>query len=152
MNFYVMNNTEWPVSDKFVKWLLEQIAAALPSHKKELKRQIGVVVADRAQMSELNQKYRKKKGVTDVLSFAAEGEMLGDVVICQEVLSKQAKDHGLDDSEEFAYLVLHGVLHLLGYDHETSAADAKKMFAIQDKIFEVLMDQDIFKTYRKLNK
>jgi probable rRNA maturation factor len=149
MNFYLINNSQWPVSEVFVRWLLKGIAKHLPKHKADLKRQVGVVVASLPQMIDLNGQFRKKKGATDVLSFEGEGDFLGDVVICYEIMARQAKDHGLDESEEFAYLLLHGVLHLLGYDHETSKADAEKMFAIQDKIFESLMDQDIFKAYRK---
>ena len=153
MNFYLINNSQWPVSEDFVKWLLKLIAKELPQHKADLKKQLGVVVASLPQMIDLNQKFRKKKGATDVLSFEGDGQgpapMMGDVVICYEIMARQAKDHGIDESEEFAYLLLHGVLHLLGYVHETNKKDAAKMFAIQDKIFEILMDRDIFKAYRK---
>jgi probable rRNA maturation factor len=149
MKFYLINNSQWPVSQDFVGWLLKLIEKELPQHKTDLRRGLGVVVASLPQMIDLNGKFRKKKGATDVLSFEGNGDFLGDVVICQEILSRQAKDHGLDESEEFAYLLLHGLLHLLGYEHETKKSDALKMFAIQDKIFEILMDRDIFKAFRK---
>ncbi len=148
MNFYLINNSQWPVSEEFIQKILGSIAAQLPQHAHHLQRELGVVVADLAQMTDLNERFRQKKGPTDVLSFEGDGEFLGDVVICYDVMAKQAKEHDLNESEEFVYLLLHGVLHLLGYDHETNEADALKMFAIQDKIFEVLMDQDIETSYR----
>ena len=83
-------------------------------------------VSDRA-MRELNRRWRGKRGTTDVLSFPsgqeewerAEGETLGDVVISVEQAARQAAAHGLSFEEEVAQLILHGLLHLCGYDHET---------------------------------
>jgi len=90
----------------------------------------GVTVAfvsDRA-MRELNRRWRGRRGTTDVLSFpaaqdefekAAGDETLGDVVISVEQADRQAREHGLTLDEEIAQLILHGLLHLCGYDHET---------------------------------
>ncbi|MFL6207891.1 MAG: rRNA maturation RNase YbeY [Pyrinomonadaceae bacterium] len=89
----------------------------------------GVTVAfvsDRA-MRELNRRWRGKRGTTDVLSFPAgqdeferrAGATLGDVVISVERAARQAAEHGLTLDEEIAQLILHGLLHLCGYDHET---------------------------------
>ena len=83
-------------------------------------------VSDRV-MRELNRRWRGKSGTTDVLSFpaeqdelerAAEGASLGDVVISLEQAERQAAEHGLDFEGEVAQLILHGLLHLCGYDHE----------------------------------
>jgi probable rRNA maturation factor len=93
----------------------------------------GVTVAfvsDRA-MRELNRRWRGKGGTTDVLSFPAgqdefeksEGLSLGDVVISVEQAARQAAEHGLEFDEEVAQLILHGVLHLCGYDHETDEGE-----------------------------
>ncbi|HEX8068379.1 MAG TPA: rRNA maturation RNase YbeY [Pyrinomonadaceae bacterium] len=89
----------------------------------------GVTVAfvsDR-KMRELNRRWRGKGGTTDVLSFPAgqdefekrAGATLGDVVISLEQAARQAGAHGLTLDEEVAQLILHGLLHLCGYDHET---------------------------------
>ena len=89
----------------------------------------GVTVAfvsDRA-MRELNWRWRGKRGTTDVLSFPsgqdefekAEGETLGDVVVSVEQAARQAAEHGLSFENEVEQLILHGVLHLCGYDHAT---------------------------------
>lgn len=83
-------------------------------------------VSDRA-MRELNRRWRGKRGTTDVLSFPAaqdeferaEGLTLGDVVISVEQAARQAGEHGLEFDGEVAQLILHGLLHLCGYDHET---------------------------------
>ena len=93
----------------------------------------GVTVAfvsDRA-MRELNRRWRGKAGTTDVLSFPSgqeefekgEGASLGDVVISAEQAARQAEEHGLDFEGEVAQLILHGLLHLCGYDHETDSGE-----------------------------
>ncbi len=82
-------------------------------------------VSDRA-MRELNRRWRGKRGTTDVLSFPAgqdeferaAGATLGDVVISLERASVQAAEHGLSFEREVEQLILHGMLHLCGYDHE----------------------------------
>src|SRR5256714_12242404 len=83
-------------------------------------------VSDRA-MRELNRRWRGRRGTTDVLSFPsgqdefekAAGLCLGDVVISVEQAAKQAAEHGLEFEGEVEQLILHGLLHLCGYDHET---------------------------------
>lgn len=77
-------------------------------------------------MRELNESFRGKNSTTDVLSFPfsadefeAEFENLGDIVISAEQAEKQASENGLDFETEIKQLILHGVLHLCGYDHET---------------------------------
>jgi probable rRNA maturation factor len=91
-------------------------------------------VADRA-MRELNFRWRGKRGTTDVLSFPAgqdefekaEGSTLGDVVISVEQAARQAGEHGLGFEMEVAQLILHGVLHLCGYDHETDRGEMNRL-------------------------
>ncbi|HEX8139886.1 MAG TPA: rRNA maturation RNase YbeY [Pyrinomonadaceae bacterium] len=103
---------------------------------------VGVTVAfvsDRV-MRGLNRKWRGKRGTTDVLSFPAgedefeaveggtpEGKTLGDVVISVEQAARQAREHGLEFDEEVAQLVLHGLLHLCGYDHETDGGEMNRL-------------------------
>ena len=97
----------------------------------------GVTVAfvsDRA-MRELNRLWRHKRGTTDVLSFPAEqdefekveGSSLGDVVISVEQAARQAKEHGLSFENEIAQLILHGLLHLSGYDHENDHGEMNRL-------------------------
>ena len=97
----------------------------------------GVTVAfvsDRA-MRELNRMWRHKQGTTDVLSFPAEqdefektdGARLGDVVISVEQAARQAKENGLTVDEEIAQLILHGLIHLCGYDHSTDEGEMNRL-------------------------
>lgn len=97
----------------------------------------GVTVAfvsDRA-MRELNRLWRHKQGTTDVLSFPveqdefekAEGSSLGDVVISVEQAARQAKENGLTLDQEIAQLILHGLIHLCGYDHSTDDGEMNKL-------------------------
>jgi probable rRNA maturation factor len=89
-------------------------------------------VSDRS-MRELNRMWRHKQGTTDVLSFPAEpdefetNDSLGDVVISVEQATRQAKENGLTFDGEIAQLILHGVLHLCGYDHETDKGEMNKL-------------------------
>jgi probable rRNA maturation factor len=97
----------------------------------------GVTVAfvsDRA-MRELNRMWRGKRATTDVLSFPAEqsefekvaGLSLGDVVVSIEQATRQAKEHGLSLEHEVSQLILHGLLHLSGYDHETDRGEMNRL-------------------------
>jgi probable rRNA maturation factor len=91
-------------------------------------------VSDRM-MRELNWRWRGKRGTTDVLSFPAAqdefekvgGLSLGDVVISVEQAARQAAEHSLSFETEVAQLILHGVLHLCGYDHETDAGEMNRL-------------------------
>ena len=95
-------------------------------------------VSDRA-MRGLNRRWRGKVGTTDVLSFPAgqeeferaEGASLGDVVISVEQAARQAAEHGLEFENEVEQLILHGLLHLCGYDHER---DGGEMNALELKL------------------
>jgi len=100
-------------------------------------RAAGVTIAfvsDRA-MVKLNRSWRGKSGTTDVLSFPAdqdefeksEGTTLGDVVISADQAARQAKENGLTLEEEIAQLMLHGMLHLCGLDHETDEGEMNRL-------------------------
>lgn len=119
--------------DTICKVLQKQISST------ELKKELTLVFVTPKQMQKLNRLHRKKDFVTDVLSFGAlEDEQIGELVICLQKIQSQAKEHALSFEEELVYMLLHGLLHLLGYEHETSPRDAKKMFALQDASFNTL--------------
>jgi probable rRNA maturation factor len=107
--------------------------------------ELSVALVDDERMRGLNRDWRGKDATTDVLSFSQiEGEavtsgieLLGDVVISVPVLEKQAADGGWTVDEELARLLLHGVLHLLGFDHE-SDEDARAMRFEEERIVAAL--------------
>jgi probable rRNA maturation factor len=91
-------------------------------------------VSDRA-MRELNRLWQHKRGTTDVLSFPAaqdefeksEGRQLGDIVISVEQAERQAAENGLTLDDEIAQLILHGLIHLCGYDHATDNGEMNRL-------------------------
>lgn len=97
--------------------------------------EISILLVDDAEMAELNQMYRGKHGPTDVLAFALhDGEfseinpaVLGDIVISLETAARQAQEDGHTLEAEVRFLLIHGLLHLLGYDHERSKQEANRM-------------------------
>jgi probable rRNA maturation factor len=102
-------------------------------------KEITLVFVGTAEMKRLNKQYRGKSKPTDVLSFSpVVAESLGELVFCIPTIKQQAKDHKMTYREEFLYLLIHGVLHLLGYDHEINDKQAREMYRLQDCIFEDL--------------
>jgi probable rRNA maturation factor len=92
----------------------------------KVRGEITVRIVGAEESAELNSRYRGKRGPTNVLSFPAESppgpadELLpfGDVVICAEVVEREAREQGKKPAAHWAHMVVHGVLHLQGYDHE----------------------------------
>ena len=101
--------------------------------------EVGVIIVGESDMQDLNREHREQDSATDVLSFPIDEDeslpgvprMLGDVAICLPVLLAQATEREVSPAAELTDLLIHGVLHLLGYDHET---DAGEMLARQDEI------------------
>jgi probable rRNA maturation factor len=112
--------------------------------------ELCLVLVGNREIRELNAKFRKKDYPTDVLSFPAGYELppgmrlLGDVVISVEKAKEQAEQRGRTLDEEMVALLIHGVVHLLGYDHERSRKDARIMGAVEGKIRQALCDQGVF--------
>jgi probable rRNA maturation factor len=119
---------------------LRRIAAALLVELKQQRAELSIALVGDAEMRPLNAKYRKKNQTTDVLSFFVEEQpqsgalLLGDVVISVEQARRQAQQRKQTLKSEMVTLLIHGILHLLGYDHERSARQAKIMFALERKL------------------
>ncbi len=116
------------------------VLSALDQDQSEL----SVLLTNDAKIRELNYNYRNLDKATDVLSFPQEDEaeddsrntLLGDVVISVETAARQAPEHHLTLEQELVLLIIHGVLHLLGYDHERSAKEARVMKQLTAKLFQ----------------
>ncbi|MBI4435459.1 rRNA maturation RNase YbeY [Candidatus Uhrbacteria bacterium] len=105
-------------------------------HRGDATISIGFVSA--SQMRALNKTWRGKDRVTDVLSFELdEGPLKGEVLLNYAQAARQARDMGHSTRDELCFLIVHGVLHLWGYDHETPR-DAKRMFSLQEKVLRSL--------------
>lgn len=117
---------------------LERSARAILADVGETSAELGILFVGDQRMRELNRRYRSKDRTTDVLAFAMREaarpqvsrlmpDMLGDVVISIPTAWRQAKEAGRSLDEELACLLVHGILHLCGYDHERGEKDARRM-------------------------
>lgn len=110
-------------------------------NNKENQYEISLLITNDETIHLLNKEYRQKDKPTDVLSFPMEDDiMLGDIVISLDTAKNQAQEREIGLEREIAFLFIHGLLHLLGYDHETSVEDEKEMFALQEEILKKLID------------
>ena len=111
----------------------------------EAESELSVALVDDAAMRKLNAGYRGKDRTTDVLAFAQregegapDGDLLGDVVIAIPTAERQATERSHALAVEVRELLVHGILHLLGYDHERSPEEARRMFDRQREIMAAL--------------
>ncbi|HEU5047604.1 MAG TPA: rRNA maturation RNase YbeY [Rickettsiales bacterium] len=116
---------EWSRAVPGYKWQIELWCREALGKKSGV---LSVVLADDAFVQGLNHQYRGKDKPTNVLSFPGEGEELGDIVLAFETLKREAKEQKKSFRAHCAHLVVHGVLHLLGHDHENDK-DAARMEA-----------------------
>jgi probable rRNA maturation factor len=102
---------------------------------------LSIRLVDEAESSELNGHYRSKPYATNILSFPVPPELgdklLGDLAICAQVVQREAAEQQKSADEHWAHLVVHGVLHLKGYDHENDA-EAEAMEALEVRILRQL--------------
>ncbi len=133
MSQVINNQRKVEFDSKAFQSFLEKIFGAVP----EIANKSATVafISDR-RMKELNNFFRGKNSTTDVLSFPHEAdafaddddkEFLGDIVISAEQAERQAKENGLTIENEIEQLILHGILHLCGYDHETDSGEMNRI-------------------------
>ena len=119
-----------PSPAKIARWA----EAALAGRSEDAEMTVRVV--DEAEGAALNARYRRRAGATNVLAFAFDApelpslRILGDVVVCAPVAAREAREQSKRLDAHWAHLVIHGTLHLLGYDHDESGA-AREMEAVE---------------------
>ena len=129
---------------------LDRLARAILSDVGETSAELGVLFVGDQRMRGFNRRYRGKDRTTDVLAFAMREartpyaichmpDMLGDVVISAPTAWRQAKEAGQSFDEEIVRLLVHGILHLCGYDHERSEKEARRMHRRERMILRVLL-------------
>lgn len=105
----------------------------------------NIIIVDEEEIHKINREYRGKDSVTDVISFALEDDkvfietdfrVLGDIYVCIEKVRSQAEEYGHSFKRELAYLTIHGLLHLLGYDHMTSEEEK-----IMNEVEEMILNE-----------
>lgn len=138
-NYYSLVKIPAKFNSRFAAKVVTETVKAL---RLKDKGEVTILTVSPAYIKKLNQKYRQKNKVTDVLSFSQkegaklpgkQGVYLGDIFLCFDQIKKQAKifNHSLES--EFAMLIVHGFLHLLGYQDETDR-QYQKMAKIQDQV------------------
>ncbi|MBI5023050.1 MAG: rRNA maturation RNase YbeY [Candidatus Magasanikbacteria bacterium] len=112
---------------KVANYCLEKLA---------IKKNVSIVLVADKKIQELNKIYRKKNKITDVLSFGDwnDKNFLGEVIICLPQAKRQAKKYKTNLKQELTRLLIHGILHLAGFDHEKSKQEEKKMFKLQEEM------------------
>ena len=144
MGDYIFNTTNKKIDTKELASVIEFACDHL-GIKNPL---LNIVIVDNEKIREINREYRNKDSVTDVISFAFEEvndvqykdvRFLGEIYISYERCESQASDYGHSVRREFCYLAVHGLLHLLGYDH-MNEEDKKVMRSLEE---EILNEYDI---------
>ena len=135
-----------PMLRSFERW----IAAVPDLRRRRGWTELNILIVGRAAGRRYNRQFRGRDYATNVLSFPYEpmpGEhsgLLGDLVICAPVVAREAREQHKDTRDHFAHMTIHGVLHLLGYEHD-SDGDAERMEALETSILASL---DIDDPYR----
>lgn len=148
-NFYPQIKGKLAINKKFAAKI---ISVAVKELKLKKDFEITVLVVNRAKIRNLNRKFRVMDKATDVLSFSqkegqavftpkSEPEYWGDIIICYPVLKKQAQVFGQSLEREFAFLLIHGFLHLLGYNDQTKK-EYQQMEKTQNKILTKIYGKD----------
>ena len=136
----INNLTTSSVDEEWVR----QIARAVLRGEKKDNAALSVAFVGQGRMRQLNKKYLKKNRTTDVLAFPepqlktdrqkpapAQNKYIGEIIISTRDVKKNARRYNAPYEQDLAHVIIHGILHLLGYDHEKSEKEAKKMFERQ---------------------
>jgi probable rRNA maturation factor len=138
---------------QWLKWASESLEdfmeeGAIPQGKMT-GIQVSLLICGEARIKKLNSEYRQKDKVTDVLSFPHHESLrnkkpehsgvifLGDLAICHQKTAKQAKEFSISYWDEFIHLFFHGILHLMGFDHEISLKEEKLMEKWEDRLLTI---------------
>ena len=126
----------WVAAAPQAQHLVEAAAAAALRHAEFDVDAVTILLTDDESVRDLNDRFRGKDYATNVLTFPYDTEptVCGDIVICAPVVAREAAEQGKPLAAHYAHLVMHGVLHLLGHDHETSDADAETMEAHERRL------------------
>jgi probable rRNA maturation factor len=133
-----VSGCDLPTDEEFRRWVSGALGASSTR-----RAEVTIRLVDRAESARLNEVYRNKKGPTNVLSFAYEklpgihSDLLGDLAICASLVSREAAQQGKPEQAHWAHLVVHGILHLRGHDHENQS-QAQAMETLEREILATL--------------
>ena len=144
----INNLTTVSISEEFLKKIAEEVLTGESKREGDL----SIALVGPGRMKKINRRYRGKNRATDILSFPEskirlekfrigplqKSESLGEIVICLREVKKNAKRYKSDFETELSRVLIHGLLHLLGYDHEKSEKEAEKMEEKQNHYLSLL--------------
>ena len=138
--------SKYKISQKKIKQTVQVILDALDFPEGE----ISILFVDDPQIEELNRKYLNRQGPTNVIAFAMrDGEfshltphLLGDVVISTDTIAREAQNSGITFERRINELLVHGILHLFGFDHEKSVQDARRMEKKSRELLKLIRNDD----------
>lgn len=143
MNYEYINQSNEKSWKNYRPYISQIVSRILEVLKLDKQYDFSIILVDKETIQNINREYRKIDKVTDVISFASlddeqlvnfeESVELGDIFINVQAIRDQANDYGHSLKREFCFLVTHGILHLLGYDH-LNKEDEKIMFDLQEEI------------------
>lgn len=140
MNIEVFNETSHDIEKEMIE--LKQFLENVAKDEQLGNGEFNVIIVDNEKIKQINKEYRKIDRETDVISFALEDDktfvmenyrILGDIYISIDKALDQAREYGHSFKREFSFLALHGLLHLLGYDH-MEKDDEQVMFSKQEEV------------------
>lgn len=126
----INNLSRIKINEKVIKIIAETV---LRKEKKRL--DLSIALVDSSKIKNLNSKYRKKNQATDVLSFLYDS--FGEIIICPQIIKKNVKRLKENFEKELIMVLIHGILHLLGYDHELSLKKAEEMEKKQNRYLKL---------------
>jgi probable rRNA maturation factor len=128
------NLTGWRIDEDLLRKTAEELISA--ANGKRLK-DISIVFISEARIKQINRQYRRKDQATDVLAF----KQLNEIFICPAFIKKQAKSRKARFGSELKRALIHGILHLKGYDHEKGEEYAKIMRGLEEKFLQKINDR-----------
>ncbi len=145
MSFLIINQQKKiKIPKSYILKILPLIYKNLSQKKilltKQKKLDLTLVFTSAKQIQGLNKNFRNKNKPTDILSFnSLDPSLLGELILCPEIIVEQALMNNWPQKYEYLYMLIHGVLHLLGYDHELDE-DSDRMLKLQDRVFNQISD------------
>ncbi len=114
-------------------------------------KELSILFTDDKHISEINKNYLKREGPTDVISFSFLGKeeermnipILGDIVISVDTAKRESEETGEDIETTICRLIIHGILHILGYDHEGSKEEAQKMRKEEERLLSIMKMKEV---------
>lgn len=137
MEILINNHNMLAFTTEMMALVKRVVKRVIQLEKVENALEVSILITNNQEIKALNAEYRQQDVATDVLSFAMDAEYLGDIVISMDKVLEQAEKYGHSVERELAFLTVHGLLHLLGYDHQV-ASDQLRMRQREEEILNQL--------------